>query len=165
MVDDTYNPERDITPVYLATVTRWIQSTGEVFVVMRYLRAAGSKDYAFLETSAAFHRLVALCPTGTDIIAFRDRPLTIRGHVTDEFIRDAYSQIADGTEYLCVSLSTQSPGDPRLSGRIGDNRSDLTEDLDNVRGQPVALGPCPRFIDADNDSMISAAKGGIDGPR
>jgi hypothetical protein len=165
MVADTYSPDRDITPDYLATVTRWIQSTGEVFVVMRYLRAAGCKDYAFVETSGAFHRLIELCPTGTDIIAFRDRQLTIRGHVTEDFIRDVQSQIADGIEYLCVSLSPQSPGDPRLSGRMGDKHSDLIGDFDDTRGQLVALGPCPRFIDRDNDAMISRSKGGIDGPR
>jgi hypothetical protein len=165
MRQDTYRPERDVTPDYLATVARWVEATGEVFVVMRYLRAAGAKGYAFIQSVHTFRQLIDLCPTGTDIIVFRDRQLPIRGRVNDDFIRDAQSQIHDGTKYLCVCVRPQSPSDPRLRGDMGDSHASLIEDLQYVQGELVALGPCPQFIDPDSDRMVSASKGGIDGPR
>jgi hypothetical protein len=41
----------------------------------------------------------------------------------------------------------------------------LVEDLMEEMGEQVAFGACPDFIHADNNRMISASKGGIDGPR
>jgi len=48
---------------------------------------------------------------------------------------------------------------------MGDSHATLIEDLTDIMGQPVAVGLGPRFIETDNDAMISASKGGIDGPR
>lgn len=165
MTLDSYNPDRDITPEYLATVNRWIELTGEVFVVLRYLRMAGAKDYAFVKTVEDFTHMVSLCPDGTDLIVFRDRQLNLRGLVTDEFIREARRLIADGYEYLAVRMSPLSPDDPRLHGDLGNGHAELVEYLESSHGDFVALGPCPPFDDADNETMISASKGGIDGPR
>ena len=165
MSADRYHPERDIMPQFLATVFRSLEPAGELFVMLRYLRAAGAKDYAFIDKPDAFRRLIDLCPTGTDIIVFKDRQLPFRGRVDDDFIRDVQTQIADGTEYLCVCMSLETPGDPRLSGDLGDSHGDLLEDLADLQGEFVAIGACPPFTDADNDAMISASKGGIDGPR
>lgn len=43
---DQYDPDRDITPRFLGIVNGWFDTTPELFVVLRYLRAAGAKDYA-----------------------------------------------------------------------------------------------------------------------
>lgn len=162
---DTYRPERDITPSFLQTVGRWIDESSEVFVVLRYLRAAGAKDYAFVKHRVEFASLVGHVPVGTDIIAFRDAQLPLRGKVTDEFITRARSLVGDGEEYLFVRMASDKPGDLRLFGEMGDSHATLAEDLREELGVEVAVGVCPRFIDPDNDRMISASKGGVDGPR
>ena len=165
MVTDRYDPERDITPRFLETVTAWIEASSELFVVLRYLRAAGAKDYAFIHSSLELRQLIGVCPIRTDIIVFRDRQLPIRGIVTEKLIAESQHLIPDGAEYLCVCTAPESPGDPRLSGDMGDTHSTLIEDLWDIYESPVAVGLCPPFIGADNDGMISASKGGIDGPR
>jgi len=162
---DKYSPERDVTPAFLDAVGRWIDLSAEVFVVLRYLRAAGAKDYAFVKTRAEFAVLVESVPDGTDIIAFRDRQLPFRGKVTAQFITQAKTHVTDGEEYMLVRRVPKKPRDLRLFGEMGDTHATLVEDLNEEIGEEVALGVCPRFIESDNDRMISASKGGIDGPR
>jgi hypothetical protein len=164
-IGDKYSPEREVTPKFLETVGSWLDSGPEVFVVLRYLRAAGAKDYAFIKTRDEFAALVALVPNGTDIIVFRDPQLRLRGRVAAEFIARAKANVGDGAEYMFVRMRPKKAGDLRLFGEMGDTHATLAEDLAEESGEEVAFGACPSFIDADNDRMISASKGGIDGPR
>lgn len=165
MTTDIYNPERDITPAYLAKVDAWIAASGEVLVIMRYLRAAGSKDYALVSTSQDFRVLTDACGDGTDIIVFRDPQLPLRGKVDAEFIGHAKALVPDGHEYLYMRTTPEEEGDPRCWGEMGDAHGCLAEDLGGNVGVYVAFGPCPNFSQPDNDVIISASKGGIDGPR
>jgi hypothetical protein len=167
---NAYKPERDVTPAFLETVGQWIEASpdSEVFVVLRYLRAAGAKDYSFIRSRADFSSLIASVPDGTDIVVFRNLQLPLRGHVTPQFITRAMAQVPDGEEYMFVRMVPQShqpAGDLRRFGEMGDSHVELARDWEDETGEEVAFGPCPRFIDADHDRMISASKGGIDGAR
>jgi hypothetical protein len=66
---------------------------------------------------------------------------------------------------MFVRTSPKKAGDLRLFGEMGDTHVALGEDLGEQMGEEVAFGLCPRFNDSDSDQMISASKGGIDGPR
>lgn len=165
MAANTYDPERDISEQYLEMVTSWIQESGEVLVIMRYLNAAGATDYAFARTTDDFRKLLDALPVGTDTIVFRDRQLPLRGAVNDDFIDSVKSLIRDGDEYLYVKGQTLTPGDIRSFGEMGDTHNCMEEDLREHIGDEVAIGHCPSFIDPDNEAMISASTGGIDGPR
>lgn len=48
-----YNAERDIDDDFLRIVESWITASGEVFVVLRYLAGAGSKDSALCQDSCS----------------------------------------------------------------------------------------------------------------
>jgi len=165
MSSDNRNPERDIRPVFTATVATWIAASGEVLVILRYLRAAGAKDYALCRTVFEFEMLVEGVPIGADIEVFRQPQLPIRGVVTDAFITDALAAIADGTEYMVVARQREPNSVLSAYGAMSDSHKDLLEDLESLRGQEVALGVCPDFNAPDNPDLISASKGGIDGPR
>jgi hypothetical protein len=165
MVTDTYTPERDISDSFIETVMTWIRESGEVLVIMRYLRAAGAKDYGFARTEGDFLGLLDVLPVGTDIIVFRDKQLPLRGAVNEGFIDSAKSAISDGEEYLYVKMQTLTPDDIRAFGEMGDTHNCMDEDLREHVGDEVAIGHCPPFIDPDNESMVSASKGGVDGPR
>ncbi|MDB5347100.1 MAG: hypothetical protein JWP89_5477 [Schlesneria sp.] len=160
-----HDPSRDVTSTYLSTVDQWIDSSEEVLVVLRYLGMAGAKDYAFIESPVAFRQLVDSVPIGTDIIVFKEHYLPLRGEVSDDLIQAALVLVPNGSEYLCVDLVPDTNVEQRLSGRLGDTHLDLLEDLNDCKGHPVAFGPVPPFCEADNEFMISASKGGIDGPR
>src|SRR5919109_648780 len=146
---DNCSPEREVTPKFLETVGQWIDSSSEIFVVLRYLRAAGAKDFAFIKTRAEFAALAEAVPVETDIIAFRDPQLPLRGKVTAEFIARAKSHVADGDEYMFVRIAPDKLGDVRLFGAMGDTHATLGEDLSEEIGEVVAFGACPRFIDPD----------------
>jgi hypothetical protein len=165
MVRDTYNPARDISDDFLATVASWIRNASEVFVVVRYLRAAGAKDYAFVRSETEFRELIGICPVGTDIIVFRDPQLPLRAVVDDALVRTARVLLSEWKEYLYVLLTPRTAGDVRLFGKMGDRESDLVEDLGEHFGEKVAIGACPNFNAPDNVGIISRSKGGIDGPR
>ena len=51
--------------------------SGEVFVLLRYLAAAGNKDYAFCQSAAELEVLVANVPIGMALWVFRQRQLAI----------------------------------------------------------------------------------------
>ena len=165
MVTDTYNPERDITPEYLNTVDSWIRVSGEVLVIMRYLRGGGSKDFALITSPDLFRQLIDRCPVGTDIIVFRDLQLPLRGVVDSEFIAKAKRLVPDGSEYLYIRTTPERPDDPRCFGEFDEGHVTLVVDLNDEIGESVAFGLCPNFVPDDNEAMISASKGGIDGPR
>lgn len=164
MSADTYRPERDVTPSYLSTVRSWIKATGEVLVIMRYLRAAGAKDYAIVRSAEEFDRLVDVCPIGTDIIVFRDKMLPLRGVVDNTFVKHVQESLPEDMECLFVKMKPEKPGDPRCFGEFGYMRH-LNSDLEDMVGETIAIGGCPDFTGPDNEAMVSASKGGIDGPR
>lgn len=161
----SHNPDRDVRPAFLATVHEWIAAYGEVFVFLRYLAAAGAKDYAFCTSFPQFEALVDVVPVGTDIEVFRGRQLPHRGAVTDAFTATALATIADGEEFLLVSMETSAGSSISSRSASGDSHEHLREVLSEFRGKNVALGLYPRFWESDSDTLISAAKGGIDGPR
>lgn len=164
MTADRYDPDRDITPNFIETVNSWIKASGEVLVILRYLRGGGARDYGLIDSADRFLRLVEVCPRGTDIVVCRDAPLPLRGRVDDDFIERAKDFIPAGGEYLFVCLEPRAVGDPRQSGAF-DYRVNLVGELEEVRGEEVALGLCPPFMGPDNEGIVSASKGGIDGPR
>lgn len=163
--NDVYRAERDISPQFLARVRDWIANQGEVLVVLRYLRAGGAKEFSLCQSMADFEQLIAGLPIGTDIEAFRDRQLPLRGIVDDDFISQASTLVGDGAEYLFATLATRVGSIISKNDRLGDSHADLRADLEDFRDQAVAFGPVPIYWEADSDKLISASVGGIDGPR
>lgn len=104
-------------------------------------------------------------PKGTDIVVFREPQLPLRGRVTEDFIRSATDAVPDGTEYMVVAWESASETGITHWGTMGTSHADLRADLEDWPDKIAAVGVCPRFCDPDNDQMISASKGGIDGPR
>lgn len=158
------NPDRDVTRRFLDTVHAWIAENAEVLVVLRYLHGAGSKDYALIGSSTTFDLLVERCPPGTDIIVFKEPQLPVRGIVDDTLASRLQEAMKDDDEYLIIDMREVRTGDPRRTGH-SDSMESLASDLEYLHGRNVAGGICPPFWEADSPVMISASKGGIDGPR
>jgi hypothetical protein len=162
---DRYSADRDISPAFVAQVIGWIRASSEVFVLLRYLRAGGRKDVAFCRSAEAFQRIIDAAPIGTDIIVFQERQLPFRGTADEAFVISALAAIRDGEEYALATLGTAEGSDLSAAWSMGDTHADLLAELDGLRGQDVACGPCPDFNAPDGPTIISAAKGGVDGPR
>jgi len=155
----------DVTPAFVQRATDWIALSGEVLVVLRYLGRAGAKDFALCRTRLALDALIESAPVGTDIEVFRDPQLPLRGLVTEQFIANALTTIRDGEEYLVVSIESQPQSCISRFNDMGNSQDDLRETLRDIFGNEVAMGICPEFLAPDRDGLISASKGGIDGPR
>ena len=162
---DTYRPERDVSPRFYAEVAAWLGDSGEVLVLLRYLRGGGAMDYALCYTVAELEAIVDAVPIGTDIEVFRDAHLPLRGIVSADFMSIATKEIADGQAYLVITMATDGATKISLLGDIGESHAELLEFLEECMDQQVALGPCPEFNREDHDGLVSVAKGGIDGPR
>jgi hypothetical protein len=164
-VGDRYNPDRDVTAKFLDTVNGWIGQAGEVLVVVRYLRAGGAKDFTLCRSREEFAALVAHVPLGTDIEVFRDPQLPLRGVVDETFVAAAEAAVTPGQEYVILTEAKKA-GTPISSFSAFDiDREFLKEILRDLAGQRAAFGRCPDFLAADHEGLISASKGGIDGPR
>ncbi len=161
----SYDPKRDISSAFLDRVGDWIDRGGEVLIVLRYLCAAGAKDFTLCGSRAELKALVDWAAVGTDIEVFRDRQLPLRGKVSDQFIATILDAIPLGEEYLVVTLEKHSGRPVSRISLFGNDRKDLVDSIRELMGQEVACGVCPNFIVADHEGLISAAKGGIDGPR
>jgi hypothetical protein len=162
---DRYDPARDVTTAFLERVAEWIQRSGEVLVILRYLRAAGAKDFALCRTRGDFEALVESLPTGTDIEVFRDPQIQLRGVVDQSFTASAVKAISDGQEYLVITMGVRPGSKISRFGDIGLSHAELLESLEGLSGTDVALGVCPAYCVPDHEGLVSAAKGGIDGPR
>ena len=164
---DRYDPSRDITPDFLGRVAEWIERTGEVLVILRYLRAAGSKDFILCRSRSAFEDIVNRISVGTEVIVIRDPQLSLRGVVTEEFTRRVLAELPDGTEYLAVAnkMPRWTDWSEPAWWSWSDSTEDLQEFLREFAGQEVAIGVCPDWTVRDDDRLTSASKGGIDGPR
>ena len=64
-------------------------------------------------------------------------------------------------------MTSETRPDSKVSrfGEIGASQAELRESLLELIGAEVALGRCPEFCVADHEGLVSAAKGGVDGPR
>jgi hypothetical protein len=58
---------------FFDVIADWLSATGEVFVVLRFPYAAGSRDYAFCGSLEAMKDVVERVPAATDVIVFRSR--------------------------------------------------------------------------------------------
>lgn len=160
-----HTPERDINERYLARARAWVTEYGEILVILRYLGMAGAKDFALCQSEAEFLQLIDWVPTGTDIEVVRGKHLPLRGVITPDFVNRAFAEVPDGTEYLLLSVQRQCGTPISTSYAWSDSHSDLRENLDEWSGIEAVFGVCPEFMASDGVDLISASKGGIDGPR
>ena len=161
----TYRAERDVSEKFLATVASWIAETKEVMVLFRFLAAAGRIEYGLYASAADFCAACEKAPIGTDIIAFRDSTLTLRGVVDDEFVRRAQEMIPADDDYLLIELEPHEYSTVALRGAFDKGHASLLCELVELKGRHVAVGICPDWLQPDHVRMVSAAKGGVDGPR
>ena len=137
---------------FLAQARRWLAEHGDLLVLARYSRAAGAKDVFLFHDDAAFATWLDEQPAATSVIIFRGPQVPLRGTADDRLADAARALVPDGTEYLIVRLAP-----PRYAGtrRVGDTHRELTEDLEDVRGEPIAVGPHPQWLH-DTDDLVEA---------
>ena len=141
---------------FLATLEEWLRSSHEILVLIRYSHAAGSKAFEFFSTSEVLTQRLRGLPQRTCIIAFRQPQLPLRGMVDDTFIATCLSRISHGSEFLVVEMSRRAYGSASwFHHGAGESHAALREELESLRGNAVAVGLYPPWIE-DTQDVISA---------
>ncbi|HEY6971169.1 MAG TPA: hypothetical protein VJA94_18310 [Candidatus Angelobacter sp.] len=141
---------------FLAMVEQWLQSQPEILVLICYSHAAGTKSFEFFHSFETLSRRLSQLPPRARVTAFRRRQLPLRGTVDDEFIGKCLNHIQDGVEFLMVETVPRTAGGTSwFHMAAGESHGELTEALDQSRGQSVAVGSYPPWL-ADNADVISA---------
>src|SRR5436309_543994 len=129
---------------FLSIVQAWIETAGEVLVLIRYHASAGAKEFEFFGVMSAFQGRLAALPPRTCITVFRDKQLPVRGAANPELASVALARIPDGEEWLAVTLR------PTVLGKwswfhhaAGETHAELREELDSHYGELTAIGPYP----------------------
>ena len=140
---------------FLTTLKDWLDNHSEIMVLIRYSRAGGNKSFEFFTSFAALsERLHQLRPQDC-ITAFRRPQLPLRGVVDDAFINECLRSIPDGAEFVVVETVRRTAG--RYSwfhDEAGETHEELRESLEASRGNPVAVGEYPPWLE-DSPYVIS----------
>jgi len=142
---------------FLDTLGRWLQTSSEILLAIRYSRAAGAKSFEFFSSFDAVLQRIRGLPAEASITAFRQPQLQLRGIIDDGFISRCLSSIADGTEFLVVETVQRSAGRASWFHEMaGESHAELREALEDSRGRSVAVGEYPRLESKDSPDIISA---------
>jgi hypothetical protein len=149
-------------PLFLEKVERWFSEREEILALFQYSRAGGSKDWFLLRSIKELtHRLRELRPQSR-VTLFRERQLPLRGVVDDALIGEALGLMPDGSEYLLLNLERKRYDSKGVGFEWSDfdadtSHEELSQELNTRRGECVAIGPYPPWLD-DNEDVLVAIK-------
>jgi hypothetical protein len=144
----------------LGVLEEWLRSRAEILVLIRYSRAAGSKDFELFSSYDSLAARLARLPPSTSVIAFRERQLPVRGVVDADFISACLDALPENSEYLV--LETGERGRWGYHHVAGETHAELRNDLQELTGHQVAVGLYPPW-DVDTAEVISAVVPDADG--
>jgi hypothetical protein len=140
---------------FLKTLENWLDSQTEVLVLIRYSRAAGDKSFEFHTSFAALQERLNRLLAEACVTVFRSPQLQLRGIVDDEFIGKCLSSVPDGPEFVVVeTVLTKAGLHSCFNYAAGASHDELREDLEGMRGRPVAVGEYPPWQE-DSSEVIS----------
>ena len=157
----THAKNRELGERWIAEVLSWIAETGEVFMYLRYLFNSPTMKFALVKSEPDLRRLIQLSPEGTALTAGKGAWLPIRGVVGAELLARVYQELPARTDCVCVFTQGASPEHPVLEGQSWSSVSEMIAELKEHEGERVAIGT----FAVSSQQKISAAIGGLDGPR
>jgi hypothetical protein len=133
---------------FLRTLDDWLQRQSEVLVLIRYSRAAGDKSFEFFTSFERLRERLGELKPETSVTVFRDRQLPLRGCVEDEFIGKCLNSVEAGSEFLVVGTAPRTAGSQSwFHHEAGESHEELREALEGLRGEVVAVGEYPPWLD------------------
>ena len=140
---------------FLNTLELWFREQPEILVIFRYSRAAGAKDFEFISTYKDLVQRLLRLPPSTNIIAFKQPQLPIRGVVDNAFIKKCATSIPQDSEFLLLEITPRTAGNTSwFHHSAGESHDELRAALEDVRGRRVAVGLYPPWQD-ESSKVIS----------
>ena len=131
-----------LDPAFQQRIADWIETHGEVYVVLRYSAAAGNKDYYLIQSAADFRRITLKLPADTSVIVMLEPQLPLRGTVDASFVEHAVQALPDGQWWFLLP----NPTAHHSHSEVGETHQELRAALEEYRAQPVALGLEPNWV-------------------
>jgi len=91
-------------PRFLEVVKDWIGRDGEVYLMLWFHRAAGTKHHWLLNSFAHFLSVIEAAEGYCSVDVYRHPNFPLRGVVDDAFIRQALVDFPDGENWFFVGL-------------------------------------------------------------
>jgi hypothetical protein len=141
---------------FLGTVNDWLESQREVLVLIRYSRAGGEKSFEFFTSFERLRERLGKLKPETSVTVFRERQLPLRGCVEDEFIGKCLNSVQAGSEFVVAGTARRTYGSQSwFHHEEGESHEELREVLEGLRGEPVAVGEYPPWLE-DSLNVISS---------
>jgi hypothetical protein len=140
-----------IDPRFLSIVRNWIETDGEVYVVVYRSRAGGSESHWIFNTYAQFVSTLNATWGICGVEVYRHPHFPLRGTVTEDFIRKALDEFEEGKDWIVIGPEEQN-GHWETIGVWGDNTHQaLEEELRKYLGKYVIIGPDIHWPDPPDD--------------
>lgn len=125
------------------TLDSWLAETGELYVCLYSEHGDGSVTAYFCRAIQEIEELVA-AQTWPELIVtvFRGLQYPLRGVVDEALLTQALQKISDGEWFQIASLDHYYPSECVWYGS-GNSHIELRQDLSNVAGLRVGIGPDP----------------------
>jgi RimJ/RimL family protein N-acetyltransferase len=148
-----YTPTTD--PTVLATLERWFRANPEILVRTRGQCSGREEFELFTSFKGLITRTHQVRPY-TWFTIWEQPQLPLRGIVDDEFMTKCMSHIPEEAEFLIVeTILTVAGAHCWIRNVSGDLRASFCEELEEMRGAPVAVGVYPPCLE-ERDDVIHA---------
>ena len=138
-------------PRFLSTVKDWIEIDGEVYLMLWFHAAAGTKHHWLLNSYDHFISVLDSVHGYCSVDVYQDPRFPIRGVVNDELIQQALAAFPDGEDWFLMVLE-QEDGRRMTSDVWGDkSHVALVEELKRHAGKHVVIGPDVHWPVPPND--------------
>jgi hypothetical protein len=142
---------------FLRVLENWLRASAEILVLIRYSRAAGSKEFELFSSYESLAGRLCQLPPSTSVIAFREPQLPLRGVVDADFISTCLSVFPEDSEFLVLEKRVRD-----VYWAAGEIHAELRNELQGLTGRSVAVGPYPPWL-ADTIDVIEAVVPDKDG--
>jgi len=138
-------------PRFLEIVKNWIEKDGEVYLMLWFHCAGGTKHHWLLNSFAHFLSIIEATEGYCSVDVYRHPNFPLRGVVDDAFIRQALVDFPDGENWFLLAYEQNSDqGTP--CDVWGDNsHTALLEALNSYIGDYVFVGPDVHWPIAPDD--------------
>lgn len=126
-------------PIVADTLQNWFATEEELFAELYRPHSGAGGDFYRLLAYADYQDLMDKAHPGAILSILRQKQLPIRGIVDDAFISRAIAEITEGDYYIVVGPGAYPDALDFLGS--GNRHEELKDELENIRGTEVWVGP------------------------
>jgi hypothetical protein len=128
---------------FLSDVKQLMDCNHRVLVVVRYVYAAGSKDFILLESMEQFSELLTRLKERDSVIVFKSINVVNEGTVDRNFIEDSILKYPQGASWVLIGPDNY---DYTADWAYAESKSELAEELEDRIGNVVCIINEPEYM-------------------